>query len=537
MSPNSDDVTNASQTSVLIAGGGPVGLALAIELGLCGVDCVAVEKRDGAIPVPKMSQVSSRSMEHCRRWGIAEEVKRAAWSADYPMDFVYVTNLTGKEIARLKVPSYAERGEIKTTPEGARHCPQTYFDPILAARAAKLKTVSLRYNTRLDGFTQASDGIEAQLPDVETRRGGTLNAQYLIGCDGPDGVVRSALGIELGGAGVIANSTNIFFKSPELASLHDKGWARFYRPIDAAGCWGELIPIDGKELWRLTVFHEEERPKDPDVYLARMAGAEFDYEILSILPWERRDYVAASYRDRRVLIAGDAAHQCSPTGGYGMHTGLVEAVNLAWKLWATLAGWGGPGLLDSYQAECRALARYIVTNATYAFEEITSLPGLAGVDGDAAVREFNDFLQKSSDNSVSAVAERVKSYYSFWDSPICILSEADDPEPDPAKQSPSTMPGSPAPHAWLAPGQSTLDLFAGQFTLLSFGADDLAAGPMLAAAEARGVPLKLIQVDDPDIARLYERKLVLVRPAAYVAWRGDQCPADAAAVIDHVRGA
>ena len=529
---NTNSVT--STTSVLIAGGGPVGLALAVELGLRGVDCVLVEKRDGVISVPKMSQVSSRNMESCRRWGIAEAIKSATWSADFPMDFLYVTNLTGREIARLKVPSYVERGEIKTTPEGARHCPQTYFDPILVARASEIEAISLRYNTRLDGFVQTEDGVTAQITDMESGASETISAQYLVGCDGPDGVVRKALGIELGGEGVIANSTNIFFKSPGLASLHDKGWARFYRPIDENGCWGELIPIDGGELWRLTIFHEDEIPEDPDIYLARMAGMEFDYEIQSILPWERRDYVAESYRDGRVFIAGDAAHQCSPTGGYGMHTGLVEAVNLGWKLWATLAGWGGSGLLDSYETECRALARYIVTNATAAFEEVTGLPGLAGVDTDAAVRDFNTFLQESSNNSVSAVAENVKSYFSYWNSPVCIRAETDDPEPDPTKLSPSTIPGSPAPHAWLAPGKSTLDLFQGQFTLFSFGAD---AGPLLAAAELRGVPIELIEPDDAAIADLYERKLVLVRPDAFVAWRGDECPADVGAVIDQVCGA
>src|SRR5581483_7529827 len=124
----------------------------------------------------------------------------------------------------------------------------------------------------------------------------TLRARYLVGCDGPAGIVREMLGIGLGGLGAIANSVNIFFRSPELASIHDKGWARFYRVIDETGCWAELIPIDGRELWRLTVFNDPPAADEPDARLRKMAGCDFPHTILSALPWERRDYVAQAYR-------------------------------------------------------------------------------------------------------------------------------------------------------------------------------------------------------------------------------------------------
>ncbi|NQV55873.1 MAG: FAD-dependent monooxygenase [Rhodospirillales bacterium] len=530
---------------VLIAGGGPVGLSLAIELGNLGVDCILAERRDGSIPVPKMSQVSERNMEYCRRWGIAAQVRQATWSPDHPMDFVYVTNLKGQELARLQVPSYKMRGQLAHSPEGACHCPQTYFDPLLVSCAKSIDTISLRYRTAAESFSQDANGVRVRLVDQITGDAEEITAQYLVGCDGPDGIVRKSLGIKLEGQGVIANSSNILFKSPELSSMHDKGWARFYRTIDDAGCWSELISIDGKELWRLTVFNEASKTSeavDVDTCLKKMAGFDFPYEVLSVLPWERRDYVAERYRSGRVFIAGDAAHQCSPTGGYGMHTGMGDAVNLGWKLAAEIEGWAGPHMLDSYEAECRPFARRNVDYATSAFAEVTGLPGLPAISAAApgganAMRDYVQNLPQLSRSSASAVAEKVKSFSSLGETPLCVNDGSGPPERDPVKLAPAAHPGAPAPHAWIDAATSTLDLFKGQFTLLDFSGGKADTAPITEAAKARAVPLKIVPIDNKDIAELYELKLVLVRPDAYIAWRGDEGPIDPLSLIDQIRGA
>jgi len=276
-------MTATTATSVLIAGAGPVGLALACELGLRGVDCVLVEKRDGAINVPKMSAISPRNMELCRRWGIADTVRTAVWPESRNADFVYLDHLRGRELARSRRPTSAQRGALAQSPETACHCPQIYFDPILAARVRSLPGVKLRYGVRLDGFEPDGGTVRARLSEVASGATEALTARYLVGCDGPAGIVREALGIRHGGLGVVANSVNIFFRSAELASLHDKGWARIYRLIDANGCWAELIPIDGKALWRLTVFDDRAALADPSAALARMAGGAFPHELLSVL--------------------------------------------------------------------------------------------------------------------------------------------------------------------------------------------------------------------------------------------------------------
>jgi len=521
-------MTDNHATSVIIAGAGPVGLGLACELGLRGIDCMLIEKRDGAIKVPKQSMVSSRNMEFCRRWGIAQAVRSAVWPESHPRDFIYLDSLRGREILRVRMPSYAERDPRDYTPEAPCPCPQIYFDPILVERVKSFPNVTVHYSTCIDTFTQDADGVDAQLMDLAAGTTRRVRAGYLVGCDGPAGVIRQQLGIELEGLGVVAHSLNLFFRSAELPAFHDKGWARFYRVIDESGCWAELIPIDGKELWRLTVFDAPLSAADPDFLLRKMAGGAFPYEMLSVSPWERRDYVARRYQQGRVFIAGDAAHECSPTGGIGMHTGLEEIMNLGWKLAATIEGWGGPALLASYQTERRPIAVRNVEYATRSFRAIASIPGLRGANDPADWR--------TAPPRWLSVPEHLKLQYGYEGSPICVADGTPAAAPERPQFVPSTRPGSRAPHAWLEDGRSTIDLFGDGFVLLRLGSNPPDATRLADAARGRGVPLRELVLGDPEVAALYEQRLVLLRPDGHVAWRGDKVPADAAAVIDRVRG-
>ena len=525
---NAEPELRPHDTDVIIVGAGPVGLSLALELGVRGVDCTVVERRDGSVTVPRMSGVSTRNMEYCRRWGVADEVTNAVWSSTQPMDFVYVTDLCGDEISRLQVPSYAERGVLPFSPEGPCPCPQIYFDPILAERAMSLASVTMRYDTQLEGFEQDDDGVTTEITNRTSGDRGFLRSAYLVGCDGPSGVVRPGLGIELDGLGVVAHSVNVYFRTPDLVSLHDKGWAKFYRLIDDGGCWAELIAIDGIELWRLTVFHEFPSGMDAAAYLRKAVGRDFPFEIIDASPWERRDCVARRYDDGRVFIAGDAAHQNSPTGGLGMHTGINEAGNLAWKLAAVLDGWGGPELLASYEVECRPIAARNVELSTAAFRHVTSIPG---ADAARDVLEDNDPKLGSF-----TISEQTRTQYCYEDSPICVADGTPAPADDGRRFVASARPGTRAPHAWIDGATSTLDLFGAGFVLLRFGAAPPDGAAMSRAAAALGMPLDIVDVADADIAALYERKLILVRPDGHVAWRDDAAPADPRALLEQVSG-
>ncbi|HZV92095.1 MAG TPA: FAD-dependent monooxygenase, partial [Caldimonas sp.] len=358
---------------VLIAGGGPVGLALAVELGMAGISCLLVERRDGSVTVPKMSGLSVRSMELSRRWGIADKAKRAGWPQTRPNDFVYCTSMIGQELTRIRIPAYVDK-HPSFTPEPDCGCAQIFFDPILLEKARSLPSVTLRHLTNLDSFAQDEHGVRATITDRKTNKSEVIEAQYLAGCDGADGAVATALDPDYEGVGVFAKSTNIYFRSRELMEMHDKGWARFFRFTDAGGSWGELIGIDGEETWRLSSLNAV-TGYEPRDYMRRLAGRDFNYEIISVMDWERRERVATRYRaGKRVFIAGDAAHQNSPTCGLGLHTGLQDAVDLGWKLTAMLQGWGGEQLLDSYGIERKPVALNNVRACTGQFELLAALP-------------------------------------------------------------------------------------------------------------------------------------------------------------------
>ena len=277
--------------------------------------------------------------------------------------------------------------------------------------------------------------------------------------------------------------------------------------------------------------------------IVRAVGREFDFEILSMLPWVRRQLVADRYRQGRVFIAGDAAHLTSPTGGFGMNTGILDAVNLSWKLAACVQGWGGPHLLDTYEAEQQPVA---VRNVTEASENLRRMlsprilkPDPAVFDADspdneAARREYGQRYTDMMKREWFSVGIHLG--YVYEGSAIVVPDGTPRPPNEVARYTPTARPGSRAPHVWLAEGRSTLDLFGRSFVLLRFGAAPPAADALVAAARAAGLPLEVVDIQHAEAEALYQRRLVLVRPDGTVAWRADALPADAARIVDTVRG-
>ncbi len=533
----------SDQIPVLIVGGGPVGLGLAADLGWRGIRCLMIDQGDGTVDHPRANTVNSRTMEFCRRWGIAQAVKDSGAPPDFPPTIVYATSLPGYEIARIERPTHGGYKPLPTTPERSQRCNQIWFDPILRKLGAGFPTVTQRYRCRFESFERQDDGVIATLRDLATGATERVAARYLIDCSGGHSGIGKTLGIKQEGRATLSYHLNIFLKIKELWNYHDKGKAAFYFLVDKSGDYGSLIEIDGKELWRLGVHGDEYRDEPSSALLrsviTRALGDKIPYEIISARRWVCRDLVADRFQSPPLFLAGDSVHQHAPSGGFGMNTGMGDAVDLGWKLEAAVKGWAGPGLLASYETERRPVAQRNVGEATDNIMRTTDQSLLRFIEDDseqgaAARRQIGaDILHNRAKTFIS---DGIALGYRY-ESPI-VVPDGTPPPPDTIMEYQQTSrPGSRAPHAWLAENKSTIDLYGRGFVLLRFGGAAPDPSGVVAAASRRAVPLEIVNIADPAIAALYERKLVLVRPDGHVAWRADAAPPDPAAIIDRVRGA
>src|SRR5262245_54745557 len=519
----------ASRVRVLVVGAGPVGLALAGDLGWRGIECVLIEQSDGSIHQPKMDLVGIRTMEQCRRWSIVGDVENSPYPRDYPQDNVYLTRLGGYELGREQFPPLGEEKPPPQSPQKRERCPQNMFDPILRAFAERQKSVELRYLTKLIGLRSENGGVVAAVRDQRSGEEYELNADYVAGCDGAYSSVREILGIRMLGNPALTYTTNIIFRCADLAARHPGRKAYRYIFVGPEGTWATIVAINGRDQWRMSIIGGP-TPRDlsqDDIHAAirRAIGHEPQYEILTVVPWVRKELVAESYRKGPAFILGDAAHVMSPTGAYGMNTGIGDAVDLAWKLAAAVEGWGGDVLLDSFDAERRPIAIRNVKEASSNLRRMLS-PGrndelLDDTEAGAALRRrVGEAMSQAMRNEWYTLGMHLG--YRYEDSPVC-MADGTPPTPDDSKNYiPTTRPGSRAPHVWLADGRSTLDLFGRNFVLLRIGARAPDAGALLKAARQRRLPLEVVAIDDPAVAAAYERSLVLVRPDGHVAWRGDE---------------
>jgi len=530
------------ETPVLIVGAGPIGLCMAMELGWRGIECTIIDKGDGSIDLPRGAMVSARTMEFCRRWGIADHVPLAGFPQDYALNMVYCTSLTGYLLERDDFPAEQDRSPPPTSPERRVWCPQLQFDPMMARAVAELPNVAMRYHHELLSFADGPDHIDAlcRLPDGSEV---TFRARYMVGCDGAASFIREAADIPLDGRS-LGYSVNIFFRSPTLLSRHDKGPAERYLFLDETGTWGNITVVNGKDEWRLTVMAGQDRVDmaqfDAEGYVRKAMGRDdIPFELIAVKPWRRSEYNARHFRKGRVLLAGDAAHTMSPTGGFGMNTGVIDVANLGWKLQAVLQGWGADALLDSYEIEQKPVVRRNAEASTTNFHLWTGVRELCGPvledtpEGAEARCKVGALLKESLREEWECLG--IQLGYRYEDSPICLPDGTPETPDEVSVYQPTARPGSRAPHAWLSNGFSILDLFGKTFVLLRFGEAD--TGALVDAAVSRGIPLEVVTIQDDAIAALYERALVLVRPDGHVAWRADSVPDDPGAVLDRVRGA
>ena len=550
---------NASKDSwdVVVVGGGPCGLMLAIELGRRGVHVFLADDKESTAIEGKANATQARTMEHYRRLGFAEEIRALGLPPDFPTDIAYFTRFSGYELARFRLPSAREAREMVAGLTGSwsaaelpHRVSQKFVERVLRNYAERLPSVSVNFAHRLNGFTDKGTHIEAEIERLEDGTVTRKTARFIVGADGARSSVRKQLGIEYSGERgakrdfLGGQMLAIFLKCPE-----------FYEAVGHAPAWmnvtfnGErrafLAAIDGMGEF---AFHTQLRPGEgtrfsrPDMLkMFNMAvGVEVHAEILAHGTWlAGAALVADRFRRGNVFIAGDAAHLFTTTGGLGYNTAVDDAVNLGWKLAGAVNGSFGPAVLDSYEIERKPLA---VRNTTYAGRFADSIGNFLPVP---EIEEDSPEGEAARLNAGNYLFEHAKAEFNIpgitfggrYDGSPVICADGSSPPPDtPNLYVPTATPGGRAPHMWLdGAGQSLYDIFGFDWTLLRLGAVPPDAEPFRATASTMGINLEIVHIPAVEARDLYGADLALIRPDQVVAWRG-RSSVEAPKVLSQVCG-
>ena len=524
---------------VAIVGGGPAGLMLAIELGCRDVPCIVFDENTGPPQLPKANATSARTMEHYRRRGFAKQVRELGLPAGHPQDIVYTTRLAKHELTRFRIPSSDQaaaqasfgdyRAEAWPTPELPHRVQQMFIEPILKSQAARYPSVRLRFGERVTSVHDEGDSVRVEAQDVAGGAATAISARYVVGCDGPHSIVRQAMGVGYGGQGgakrefMGGQMVSLFFKSRELYDVLGKGRAWQYWAINPQQR-ALLCAIDGDDTFVLMIQTKDgQTVTDIDVQsiFDNAIGAPFAYELIALTPWNAGyALVAQAFRSGRLLLAGDAAHLFTPTGGMGYNTSIDDVVNLGWKLAAIAHGWAPESLLDTYEAERRPIA---LRNTTFAGSmadsigrlQVTPLVEAVGAEADAAREKLGGALAAHVASEFNIPGLQLGMRYT---SAIVATEETPAPPDTPDRYVPSGYPGARAPHRRVDTA-SLLDLFGRDFTILVLGTADTATWEQ--AATQLNMPLSVVRSNDTGTRELYGADLVLIRPDHHIAWRGD----------------
>lgn len=546
-------MTQTLETSVLVVGGGPVGLTLAMDLAWRGVDVVVLEKRARATPPPpKCNHVSARTMEVFRRLGVAGKLRNAGLPADYPNDASYRTSFTGQELTRIPIPCRRDR-YIATdgpdtdwpTPEPPHRINQIFLEPILFDHAAQMPRLRILTETAVTAVGKSGDGAWATATDTVTGAELRVECQYLIGCDGGSSLVRKAIGAKFEGDAVIQRAQSTYIRAPSLIDLqqHERAWATFtLNPTRS----GNVYAIDGRETWIVHNYLREEEADfdsvDRDWALRTILGVDdsFTYEVIAKEDWYGRRLVANKFREGPIFICGDAAHIWVPYAGYGMNAGIADAANLSWLLAAHVNGWAGPAIVDAYEAErlpiTKQVSHFVMDHAHAMAGQRREPPDNLEDDTAEGAAARVELGRKAYDLNVQQYCCAGLNFGYFYDgSPLIQYDGAAQPPYSMADFTPSTVPGCRAPHFWLGEGRSFYDALGPEYTLVRFdGAADIA--PLTVAAEDARFPLAFLDVPVGDRPATIPDALLIVRPDQHVAWRGGAAPPDPGHLVDRLRG-
>ncbi|CAN7168736.1 FAD-dependent monooxygenase [Arthrobacter sp. LjRoot78] len=557
--------TLPEEVQVLISGGGPSGLFLSLDLASRGIPSTVIEPRTTVDPArPRAKTTNARTMTHLRRLGLADALRAAApLPVDYAQDVTFCTVLAGPAAHEIRTFRHAFQlvpGRYGPQPECGQQVPQPVLEEVLRAAVSEAPLVTLLTGWHVQDVSvnsgsgnsgpvpsgTASTGTAVVVAD-DTGRTRTITADFVVGADGGSSAVRRGLGIRLEGGSAELSNISIMFRSKDLGPRIALPPAVQYWVVggETAGMVGRMDLAD--TWWAIVQGVDAEAAAaladDAAVAMVReLVGTEVDVDVVATDPWTARMLLAPGYGRDGVFLVGDAAHLNPPWGGHGFNTCIGDAANLAWKIAASLGGWGGPELLASYGLERRPVAARTIRDAATNGEALAyhfADPALrsAGGDGIRARQAAYEALavKQSEFDSLGLVLG-----YAYADSPLVVPDGSPVPAEDPIRYVASASPGAMLPHAWLDDSTSLYSLLGTGFTLLADAAglggvpEVQVFAPVVHAAARQGIPVTITAVGPSDdgtpMADLWGADAVLVRPDQHVAWRGTSAEAAAAAL-------
>ena len=530
-------------TQVLIVGAGPVGLTLAIDLGKRGISCVLIEKNDAPLGYPKMERCNPRTMEIFRRLGLADTIRAAGYPPDWPMDAYIVFDLMRPPLLKMSYPSVAEaKARRDNTNDGSlplepyQIISQYTLEPLLKSVVETVPTAKVAFGHEFESFREGHDGVTAQIKKTNGERV-EITARYMVGCDGGSSTVRRQLGIKMEGEPNLREMRQALFYCPELYDRVRAPRARHYHRIDDH--WTLMIVQDSRKHFTLHAIVDKD--ENMATLFEKLVGAPIPYEMLHCAKWTQRLLLAENYSQGKVFLTGDAAHLVIPTGGLGMNTGVGDAIDLSWKLAATLQGWGGPELLNSYESERRPVGAINVKasgggtagrtkwRSAYRRDIEDDTP-----EGKEALANLFAIAREEAPKSFRVVGAELG--YRYAGSPI-ICDEPGGPMPNIEAYQPTSWPGARLPHVWLTPGElSVNDCIKDGYTFLRLAARKADCRDLQQAFHRIGAPFSILDLDSEAARQVYGFDYLLVRPDLHVVWRGDSLPENPEKVVGIVTG-
>jgi 2-polyprenyl-6-methoxyphenol hydroxylase-like FAD-dependent oxidoreductase len=528
------------QTPVLIAGGGPVGMTLAIDLGSRGIPCTLIERKEAPAFLPKMERCNARTLEIFRRMGIVDRVRAAGYPAAYPMDVYHIITMMDPPLARVPYPSVDEaRAEAAARNDGIlprepyQLISQYTLEPLLKAIAEENPLIDVRFGHELISFEQDDAGVSSRVRTLDGREL-TFRSSYLAGTDGGTSTVRKQLGFAMDGQANIRSMVQALYQCDTLYDVVPIGHGRHYKVSDQYS--SGVVCQDSCRHFSINA--ERCTEEDMRAIFANVLGAPIPFEMIAVAPWRHNLLCAQRYIDGRVMLAGDSAHLVIPTAGLGLNTGIGDAIDLSWKLAAVLSGWGGPQLLQAYEDERRQIGVRNVRasgNATEARRERREDHWTPWIREDSERgREARERVAKLAvlEAHKTTIITGIERGYRYTNSALLWPEPGEGPDPDNLEYVPTTWPGARLPHMWCKNGDALLDRFGPWYTVLRFG-DAVDTSGIERALSAAGVPhdTLVLDADEPANEVYGGFGAFLIRPDLHVAWRSRTTPRDPAAVV------